>query len=241
MSESEVVYFTDLDNTLFVSKRKAGQHKNPVSVGVSSTNEPASFMGRPHQMFFNMLIKTGLVIPITGRTSKQFMQVTALPFSSYRIVSFGAIVLNPDNTPNELWMHGLRSQLLPRSVFVDIAAKAMKYNNKYVVRIVEDCGILACVSIRVESESLEQCDIDFAHNVLPNSDWRVHHNGKKIEILPPYAMKEKAAEFVLKELLPEQERLVVGAGDSLSDLPFMHLCDYAIYPTISQIKEKLNK
>jgi hydroxymethylpyrimidine pyrophosphatase-like HAD family hydrolase len=237
----KIIYLTDLDNTLFGSARGMPENHKGIYVGVDKSNKPSPFSSLAQQSFFKMMAITGMVIPVTGRGSEQFFRVTGFPFESFSVVSFGALILNPDGSVNERYREQVVSLIDKHKVsefdFDFICSEFLNFNKEVKVRVDKDHEILTKAVIKFDRE-VNQKDLDFAASVLPGNDWRVHYSKRKIEVLPPYAKKENAVAFALKYLLPDAD-LVIGAGDSVSDLPFMSVCDYAIYPTLSQINEKL--
>jgi predicted mannosyl-3-phosphoglycerate phosphatase (HAD superfamily) len=56
-------------------------------------------------------------------------------------------------------------------------------------------------------------------------------------LLPPFADKEKAVAFLMRRIRDTVlNPLFLGLGDSITDLPFLRLCHYAITPRGSQIQ-----
>jgi hypothetical protein len=66
--------------------------------------------------------------------------------------------------------------------------------------------------------------------------WTVHRNGNNAAFLPPFLGKQHAVAFLLPELRRQHpDAPVIGVGDSLTDAPFMALCDFAMMPGRSQL------
>jgi hydroxymethylpyrimidine pyrophosphatase-like HAD family hydrolase len=73
---------------------------------------------------------------------------------------------------------------------------------------------------------------------LVPAGWRVHLNANNLAVLPPYLDKSHAVRHVSRQMLGEHA-FTLALGDSLSDLPFMAACDYAMTPGDSQIVREL--
>jgi hypothetical protein len=58
-------------------------------------------------------------------------------------------------------------------------------------------------------------------------------------LLPPFLSKAAAVAFFLERFGGEAPFLTVGVGDSLTDVGFMGMCDFAITPSKSQIMSVL--
>jgi hypothetical protein len=80
---------------------------------------------------------------------------------------------------------------------------------------------------------------DVLIQALP-AGWKFSFNGNFLAAMPPYLGKEKAVRWFLDNIA-EPGSLAFGSGDSLTDLPFMAECDYALIPTGSQIHRNLPK
>jgi hypothetical protein len=72
--------------------------------------------------------------------------------------------------------------------------------------------------------------------VLP--PWRLWHNDRNLAILPPFLGKEHAVSWLRREVFGAGT-LCIGVGDSLSDLPFLAQCDFAMMPSGSQLLRAL--
>ncbi len=69
-----------------------------------------------------------------------------------------------------------------------------------------------------------------------NAGYTHHLNGNNLAVLPPSIGKRAAVAYLLDRLqIDHGELFVVGAGDSLTDTPFLSLCHAAVIPTRSQI------
>lgn len=74
---------------------------------------------------------------------------------------------------------------------------------------------------------------------LPDG-WTLHLNDNNAALLPPHLGKQHAVAYLLTRLRSEHpDAPVIGIGDSLTDAPFMALCDFAVLPTRSQLADRL--
>jgi predicted mannosyl-3-phosphoglycerate phosphatase (HAD superfamily) len=66
--------------------------------------------------------------------------------------------------------------------------------------------------------------------------WTDHRNSNTVAFLPPYLGKQYAVAHILIGLRARfPNATVIGIGDSITDAPFMQLCDFAMTPSASQL------
>ena len=83
-------------------------------------------------------------------------------------------------------------------------------------------------------EVLAKVERDLAH--LVPSGWRVHRNDNNLAYLPAWLSNRHAVGYLIEKLrLKAPDAPVIGIGDSVSDVGFMDLCDFAMTPTQSQL------
>jgi hydroxymethylpyrimidine pyrophosphatase-like HAD family hydrolase len=192
------------------------------------------------------------VIPTTARSLDAFRRVTlnisGVGFSSYVVLNFGGVILQPDGTIDRDWqgrMHALMTAALPGlqqlASRIDSWADNTGYGGR--ARLVEDAGTPFFIVIkdpdkvalnleRVEREAVLPWIADAGH------DYCVHRNGNNLAILPKALDKAEAVRYVTERLRrehPDDGIVTFGMGDSRSDARFMADCDYAIIPRRTQL------
>ncbi len=228
------VLFLDLDDTLFHSRRAATPGDNE-AVADGSDGTPDSFMSPEQRAFFDWIVEGAEVVPTTGRNEAAFRRVR-LPFSGWAICSFGGLMLRPDGSPEPRW----RAQLAPlaelsvaplqalvataRRAAGDIAVRA---------RVIEDDGLPLYLSVKTDSQhDLSPVAAALRTELAPG--WRIHVNRHNLAIMPPFLGKEHAVRWFIENVCGP-DVLTIGAGDSLSDAPFLAACHYALMPAASQL------
>src|SRR5262249_9640866 len=58
----------------------------------------------------------------------------------------------------------------------------------------------------------------------------IHHNGNNLSLVPRFLGKERAVRHILQTHVGPEPVLTIGVGDSLTDGPFLALCDFALMP-----------
>lgn len=232
------VLFLDLDDTIFHSRRKRSPGRGAEPVALASDGTPDSFMSDRQQAFFDWIIDGAEVVPTTGRNVAAYRRVE-LPFAGWTICSFGGVVLRPDGTSDPRW----RERIAPLASAADEFLHALVENTLAAsgdrpvrARVIDDDGLPLYISVKSEHAGLDDLAATLRSG-LP-SGWRVHVNANNLAILPAFLGKEHAVRWFI-ETIAGPDALLIGAGDSISDAPFLAACDYALTPSDSQIIARL--
>jgi hypothetical protein len=167
-----------------------------------------------------------------------------LPVSGgYAIVSFGGVILTPDGKPVPSWHKHMEGAAALYASLLEAGCEKIKdaaraRNIDVRVRVVIDAGLPLYVSVKHNQRNLAELSIikdvaeAFISPLAPSLD--VHCNGNFLALLPRFLRKEYAVKWFM-ENLATPGALTIGLGDSVSDLPFMSLCDYLLMPGASQV------
>lgn len=236
----EVVVFLDLDNNIFQSARRWPLRKME-PVAYTAGGLPCSFMSGTQRALFNWLNNTTLVIPNTARDTATFARVN-LPFRSYSICSFGGVILRPDGKVETAWHEEIEPQANKAQPLLDgvhalVLEIAQKRNFDLRVRLLQDHGLDLYVNIK-HNQHHETELMQLAEEIKPQlpAGWTVHCNDNNLAFFPDFLGKEKAARWLLQEIIkPRQDTVIIGSGDSYTDMPLMAMADFALMPCGSQI------
>lgn len=242
------VAFVDLDDTLFSSLHKQGE-----VIGL----EPASLLrdgsiisyASPHQRALTRwLHESDLVVPVTARTVDAFRRVL-LEFKGCAVLSHGATVLAPDQTPDQEWARRVDAALV--SELQVLAELQQKLQAGYGgpagldVRIAGEPGRPAYLMAKSSTKDAALVRLASETLVVPwvaaNPAFMHHLNGNNLAVLPPSIGKRAAVAYLIEKFKSSHgDIFIVGAGDSLTDVPFLSLCHAALVPTRSQIWDTLH-
>ncbi len=234
------IFLADLDDSLFQTLRKIPAdvpHDQLTPLGYAVDGSALSY-ATPRQMNLLQLIdSSSIFIPVTARSLDALHRVK-LPFSR-AICAHGGIILGEDGRVDQAWheamlaaSHSTRSQL---AHWLD-ALKALE-NPRLSIRIVAEGALDLYVLIKHRGHDVAELGAaaDRAIGPLP-AGWTDHRNDNNIALMPPWLGKEKAVAHLLPALRAAHPDLpIIGLGDSLTDAPFMALCDFAMTPTGSQL------
>ena len=240
---SRAIALVDLDDTLFQTLRKRPAdvpEADMTPLAYAKDGSPLSY-ATPRQMaFLTWLNETALVIPVTARSLDALRRVR-IPFAA-AICAHGAVLLDDTGEPDPDWSAtiaaaaALHAEDLARFTG-RIAALAADQGVPISVRVLSefDVGLYVIVKQPDADEGLLNGVVDAMVHEVP-ADWTVHRNGNNIALMPPFLGKQHAVERLLPGLRAAHPTSpVIGVGDSLSDAPFMALCDFAMTPTGSQL------
>lgn len=239
--------FLDLDNTLFQTAPRCppGEPVEPVATG--RDGQPLSFMTTRQRAFFRWLGRDATVIPVTGRSSSAYHRVE-LPFESHAVLDFGAVILEPGGCLDPEWDARVRpgcSRLGPRleEICKQVEDFSRIHDLGVAVRVLHDHDMpiyLVAKHPRADLQALAAVRDGVLRPLLEGpdgADFYLHDNDNNLSLVPAFLGKERAVAYLVAERLESGERLLIGAGDSATDLPYMHLCDFWLVPRGSQLDE----
>jgi hydroxymethylpyrimidine pyrophosphatase-like HAD family hydrolase len=237
--------FADLDDTLFQTLEKCAVRDALEPAAYYSDGRVCSYTTPAQRAFFAFASEGMTVIPTTARSLDAFNRVD-LGFSSYVVLDFGGVILQPDGAIDRDWqgrMHALMSAALPGlqalADHIDRWAQQAGYGGR--ARLVEDAGTPFFIVVKDPDKITANLERIERELVLPwiadgNQDYCVHRNGNNLAVLPKALDKANAVAWVTGRLRREHGEIITfGMGDSRSDARFMADCDYAIIPRRTQL------
>jgi len=240
------VLFIDLDDTLFQSMAKCNGALDVKPAAFLKDGTAWSFMTQKQHQFLELMSHDMTVIPTTARNKDALNRVN-IHFSSYSIINYGGVILDPNGQLDIQW-HNLMQVDMAKSLagleeichLIDTypATQGQIAN----ARIIRDFDTPFYVVVKDREQSASRLDLLERDVVRPwtNSEsgngFTVHRNGNNLAILPSTLDKSHAVDHVKQRLEKEfGEILTFGMGDSKSDARFMSGCDYAIIPNATQL------
>ena len=237
--------FVDLDDTLFQTPGKCLKEEDLRPAAYLKSGAACSFTTSRQRAFFELMHREMTLIPATARNRDALSRVD-LPFSSYAIIDYGGVVLEPDGTIDAIWLETMRmdmdrAQTGLREVMQIIDEYSESAGMKGRARLIEDCSIPFYIVVKDPEKKAERLEQIEREAVAPwvetaGKDFFIHRNGNNLAVLPKTLNKARAVEYLRKRLEVEHgEIMTLGMGDSESDARFMAACDYAIVPSGSQL------
>jgi hypothetical protein len=244
-SVTRIVALADLDDTLFQTLGKCPPDCPPdrlTPLGFARDGSALSF-ATPRQLgFLSWLSETSKLIPVTARSRDALSRATVRYDAA--ICAHGGLILDETGVPDRDWAalmakgaadHGERLSALAAAV-----AKATG-DQPVSVRVLGEDGTplyLIAKHQTGDAGTLHKLIAEAVPEVPPG--WTLHLNGNNAALLPPHLGKQHAVAWLLPRLRTRfPDAPVIGIGDSLTDAPFMALCDFAMLPTRSQLAGKL--
>jgi hypothetical protein len=227
----------DIDDTILQARRKCGDEACEPA-GYDINGAPVGFMRRSQRELFDRLSASTTIIPCTARDAKTLSRV-ALPFESFKICSYGGVILTPEGTVEERWHSRISASAasnLPTLLGLEALLKSAAADLNVDARIwnITDAGFPLYLCAKHHQKNTQDLHrlIEPLRSNLPDG-WKLHFNDNNVAAIPAYLGKEHAAQWLLSEIL--NPALVLGMGDSFVDLPFLGLCHFAMIPPQSQI------
>lgn len=236
-----IVIFLDLDDTILQTAPKCPPGEPLLPAALDRTGQALSFMTRAQRRLLSFWLERGTVIPVTGRTDEALDRV-AIEFISWRITHHGAVIRQPDGQLPAWWYSDVRPLLMAAqpllwALHAQLGAGAAA--GGYRVRSHSVSEWLTYLSVKSDDggAALVQVQARLHAMGLP-PELALHRNGNNLAVLVRGAQKQDAVRRVAADLARESPIVSIGAGDSLTDIPFLRACDFALVPRGSQIQDE---
>ncbi|MBQ4766763.1 hypothetical protein F9U42_06400 [Pectobacterium versatile] len=245
------VIFSDLDDTLFQTRRKMVDELDlePYRTGALDPSlTPRSFMTEEQAMLVDWMLEHAELIPVTARGTEEIARVT-IPFRSWAVTTHGAVILTPQGEPDSDWKAHILSDLAPyaeqlhamqQGITELMAARGIngwarinyEYGDTPIYLVMKHRDSTRLEELYAIADEIEQC--------YPTQGFYVHRNSNNIAWLPDPVEKGLAVTYLLNKLRAERGTFpVIGLGDSLSDHRFMKLCTWYGLPRQGQFAEAI--
>ncbi|MGR8933812.1 MAG: hydrolase [Gammaproteobacteria bacterium] len=241
--------FADLDDTLFQTRRKLPDCEagNARPTAYLRNGEAISYATLKQQRLWRMLAQGFRVIPVTARNYDAYSRVD-LPFVDEAVLNHGGVILNADRAPDAAWLERTSAAVrtyedaLRRLLDALYSYRAETGDAALKPRLIEDFGV--CWYLVVKHAGGDETALERLANDLLLNDSHVlsgkfylHGNGNNLAVLPRSVNKADAVAYLRQRFTERHDcaLLTVGMGDSLTDAPFMALCDYALIPNNTQL------
>lgn len=242
--------FLDLDDTVFQTARKCTSLEHAVPASYNLAGTPSSYFLPKQRRLLQGLSEQWRIIPTTARTQASYARVElGVACTDGAILNHGATILCADGQEDEQWrtkievpLKALSSLLVP--IKESIARYAQAHGIEVLVRITTESDLNYYVEVRhkqANNAELQSLLKQYIQPLLADYvDFKVYLNSNSLTILPCCVNKAHAVAYYIKMLEQQYgEILTMGMGDSLSDAPFMALCDYVMAPKDTQLHEQL--
>lgn len=237
------IALVDLDDTLFQTLRKcppevAAERLTPL--GFARDGAPLSYATPRQVRLIEWLSETAWLVPVTARSREALMRAH-IPFTA-AICAHGGVVIGQDGEVDPDWhaFASAQSEALQPALATlrdRMIAEAARQGAALRVRVLSEgeLGLYVLAKHRDTDEDALHAVIDAVEGEVP-AGWTVHRNGNNVALMPPWLGKQHAVAGLLPKLrTAHPDAPVIGIGDSLTDAPYMALCDYAMMPKGSQL------
>lgn len=237
--------FVDLDDTLFQTPKKCAAEADLEPAAYLKDGAACSFTTARQRAFLDLAQRDMTLIPATARNADAFSRV-GLTFSSYAVLDYGGVVLQPGGALDAGWLALMRDDMhraLPglRQAMAIIDDYQATLGRPSRARLIEDYATPFYVVIKDPEANPERL-AEIERDVLApwvagdGADYFIHRNGNNLALLPKSLNKARAVSYLRAELEAEHGPILsFGMGDSRSDARFMAACDYAIIPHGTQL------
>ena len=235
------IALVDLDDTLFQTLGKCPPDvpaEALAPIGYARDGAPLSY-ATPRQMsFLSWLSDSTLLVPVTAR-SRDALDRVRIDWTR-AVCAHGGLILDGDGGADPRWYARMAAEAEAHSgTLASLSQRMLDEAGEAAlrVRILEEEGVpLYVLAKHPEGDSGALAEAVGRVVADVPDGWTVHLNGNNAAFLPPFLGKQHAVAFLLPELRRQYpDAPVIGIGDSLTDAPFMALCDFAMMPGRSQL------
>ena len=232
--KNKILFFADLDDSIFQTKRKDpnGKYKATFPKNILKT----SFYTKSQFELLNFILSSEeiIFIPLTARTEDQFKRTSIYKKSQAQIYSYyygSALYIN--NSFHQPFFKFIskdfESGFKDLQNIIDLTTKQFPE-----IKFVNVDGKY------FTTEFKSTAFINYLQNLIKtkyhNTD--IYIEEKYITLLPKVCNKKSVVSYLKKILNP---KLIIGIGNSVSDIDFLNECDFKIISHIGSLNEKLLK
>lgn len=237
----QTIVFLDLDDTIMQTRPKCpgGGRLQPAAHRPDGT--ALSFMTERQVALLAILKSSATVIPATARNLDAFRRVR-LAFPSLAVLDFGGVILRADETADPCWDAIVRPQAKEVGPELHDALKMVRNFSAcrglgVNARLITDFEMPLYLVLKHPHGNADALEtVRREHwNSIDQERFFVHCNGNNLTLVPRFLGKERAVRHILDYHVDSASVLTVGMGDSLSDAPFLAMCDYALLPRGCQL------
>lgn len=241
MSDLSPIVFADLDDTLFQTTRKMSESPCETRLASHATNGSHSYMTAAQAATVRWLLDTTRLIPTTARSSEVLARTT-IPFRDHKICSNGGAIITPDGTHDPEWAARVAAISAAHSdAFAALGSAVRTVSDSAGLRswlvFEAETPIYFVAKIGSDAAAAVLDEAEFLCRDVVGDDLIFHRNGRNMSFTPEGLTKIDAVQEMLNRLPDTDKRPIWGMGDSVSDLPFMRLCQMMVAPSSSQITQ----
>ena len=236
---SKIFVFTDLDDTLFQTRRKCS---TPMIKQATFATDNPSFMTTAQRCLLDLYLdhRDVDVIPITARNKAQYDRtfLAREPKITHAVLYYSGMILQ-NGAPDQAWSRAIQGKL--DSLVPTVAAYMAELNNHAVVPELFELNMVDgyYIHIRHKHKTNYQQDVAALHAAITSvhSNYYIYQYDRSIVLLPAWLNKREAMQYLMDKYQPN---LTIGMGDQLTDIGFMLNADFAMMPTNSQISQLIH-
>ena len=231
--------FADLDDTLFQTLRKLPGHDPAglVPATLDTRGGPHSYCTPAQAALLRHLAHSAAtLIPVTGRDAAAFERVRLpffTPFRSWRVLDHGLSILNPAGEPDPEWTERVSAELSGLQAELEaLHRQLLPHTERLGLRLTRHAAhgwpfMSVLKHPEFAPEPLAEGQALWEGWLEEGSGFQVIANANNVSLLPARLGKGEAVGYLRQRHFPHAP-LVLGLGDSLSDVAFLNACDFAV-------------
>ncbi|WZL72907.1 HAD family hydrolase [Clostridiaceae bacterium 35-E11] len=232
-----MIFASDLDRTLIYSdKFLEDMSEDEVRLIEKKGEQEISFMTETAIDLLKDLSENILFVPVTTRTIAQYRRIKLFQneiVPKYAVVSNGGNLLI-DGEIDLQWNQQIHNRIATECLpFEDVLTRFQEIqSDEWVLnkRMADDL-FSYCI---VDRKKVPMDDLMSFTDWLTQHNWKASLQGRKLYFVPQCVSKGDALDYIQER---ESIDFVAAAGDSLLDLPMLHMADYAIAPPHGEINQ----
>ncbi len=209
-----MIFFTDLDNTIIFSQKKAA--KGSICVEYKD-GQPLTFMTQKTIGLYKELSEKIMVVPVTTRSTEQFMRIKYINDSKYAIVSNGAKLLINGKEDTKWTEYYISYSQSFKKLF--LKCKSILENNFANCRVRMSDGVFLYSRL---DENVHKA-FNLLYETCMFEDVNISESHGKIYVIPKKIGKDIAVKRFCRNYNINDK--IISAGDSLMDLNMLLASD----------------